>query len=72
MTGAILQLAAKGAQDAFLIGNSEITFFKTVYRRHTNFSMETIEQIFNNNVKFGQRLRCVIDRKGDLLSTRKS
>ena len=68
MTGAILQLAAKGAQDTFLVGKSEITFFKTIYRRHTNFSIETIEQIFNNEVKFGQRLRCLIDRKGDLLS----
>ena len=68
MTGAILQLAARGAQDTFLVGKSEITFFKTVYRRHTNFSIETIEQIFNNEVKFGQRLRCLIDRKGDLLS----
>ena len=68
MTGAILQLAAKGAQDTFLVGKSEITFFKTVYRRHTNFSIETIEQIFDNEVKFGQRIRCLIDRKGDLLS----
>ena len=48
MGGAILQLVAKGAQDAYLISKPEITFFKTVYRRHTNFSMECVKQQFDS------------------------
>lgn len=68
MGGAILQLVAKGAQDAYLISKPEITFFKTVYRRHTNFSIETIEQVFTNKVDFGSTINCIINHKGDLLS----
>ena len=56
MTGGILQLAAFGAEDLFFIGNPQITFFKTVYRRHTNFSVETIENSMNGNFGFGNRL----------------
>ena len=43
-----MQLVAYGAQDIYLTGNPQITFFKDVYRRHTNFSMEAIEQTFNS------------------------
>ena len=68
MGGAILQLAAKGAQDTYLIKNPEITFFKTVYRRHTNFSIETINCIFNNKVDFNSKIKCTIPSKGDLIS----
>ena len=42
-----MQLVAYGAQDIYLTGNPQITFFKVVYRRHTNFSMESIEQTWN-------------------------
>ena len=45
MGGGLLQLVAYGAQDVYLTGNPQITFFKVVYRRHTNFSIETIEQL---------------------------
>jgi hypothetical protein len=68
MGGAILQLAAKGAQDAYLIDKPQITFFKTVFRRHTNFSLETIETVFSNTVNFGQKVNCIIPSKGDLIS----
>ena len=44
MGGGLMQLVAYGAQDIYLTGNPQITFFKVVYRRHTNFSMETIQQ----------------------------
>ena len=47
MGGGLMQLVAYGAQDAFLTGNPEITFFKIVYRRHTNFAMESIQQVFD-------------------------
>ena len=51
-----MQLVAYGAQDIYLTGNPQITFFKVVYRRHTNFSMESIEQTFNGTADFGDWL----------------
>lgn len=67
MTGGILQLVAYGVQDVFLFGNPQITFFKTVYRRHTNFSREEFNLKFNNNLDFGKEATCKIARNGDLL-----
>ena len=51
MGGGLMQLVAYGAQDIYLTGNPQITFFKDVYRRHTNFSMEYIQQIINGTVR---------------------
>ena len=62
-----MQLVAYGAQDIYLTGNPQITFFKVVYRRHTNFSMEAIAQTFNGNVGYGQRVTSTISRNGDLV-----
>ena len=67
-TGALLQLAARGPQDAYLCSNSEITFFKTIYKRHTNFAIETINDIFINKVDFDEKLKYTVQRKGDLIS----
>ena len=67
MGGGLLQLVAYGAQDVYLTGNPQITFFKVVYRRHTNFSMESIEQTFNGTANFGNRVTCQISRNGDLI-----
>jgi len=63
-----MQLVAYGAQDIYLTGNPQITFFKVVYRRHTNFAVEAIEQTFNGSAAFGQKFSCTISRNGDLLS----
>lgn len=68
MGGGLLQLVAYGAQDVYLTGNPQITFFKSVYRRHTNFSMENIECVFNGAVGFGKRVVCPLPRNGDLVS----
>lgn len=62
-----MQLVAYGAQDIYLTGNPQITFFKVVYRRHTNFSMESIEQTFNGSADFGKKVTCTISRNGDLM-----
>ena len=62
-----MQLVAYGAQDIYLTGNPQITFFKVVYRRHTNFSMETIKQTFNGNVASGSTVTATISRNGDLV-----
>lgn len=68
MGGGLMQLVAYGAQDVYLTGNPQITFFKVVYRRHTNFSMESIEQTFNGNPSAGSKVTCTISRNGDLIS----
>ena len=62
-----MQLVAYGAQDIYLTGNPQITFFKVVYRRHTNFSMETIEQTLNGTAGPGKTSTCTISRNGDLV-----
>lgn len=67
MGGGLLQLVAYGAQDVYLTGNPQITFFKVVYRRHTNFSMESIQQTLNGTAGFGKRVTCQISRNGDLI-----
>jgi hypothetical protein len=67
MGGGLMQLVAYGAQDIYLTGNPQITFFKVVYRRHTNFSMESIEQTFNSTTDFGKIVDCTISRNGDLV-----
>ena len=67
MGGGLMQLVAYGAQDIYLTGNPQITFFKVVYRRHTNFSMESIEQTFNGTVGSGARLTATVSRNGDLV-----
>jgi hypothetical protein len=67
MGGGLMQLVAYGAQDVYLTGNPQITFFKVVYRRHTNFSIESIQQTFNGNATLGQRVTCQISRNGDLV-----
>ena len=67
MGGGLMQLVAYGAQDIYLTGNPQITFFKVVYRRYTNFSMESIEQTFNGTADFGKRVTCTISRNGDLI-----
>ena len=55
MGGGLMQLVAYGAQDIYLTGNPQITFFKVVYRRHTNFAMELIQQTFNGMVGCGNK-----------------
>jgi hypothetical protein len=67
MGGGLLQLVAYGAQDVYLTGNPQITFFKVVYRRHTNFAMEAIQQTFSGTVNFGGTVYCQISRNGDLI-----
>ena len=66
MGGGLMQLVAYGAQDVYLTGNPQITFWKVTYRRHTNFATESIEQTFNGQADFGRRVTCTISRNGDL------
>ena len=68
MAGGLLQLVAYGAQDVYLTGNPQITFFKVVYRRHTNFSVEAIKQTFAGTPNFGQEVSVTVQRNADLIS----
>jgi hypothetical protein len=68
MGGGLMQLVAYGAQDIYLTGNPQITFFKVVYRRHTNFAMEAIQQTINGSVAVGgSTVSATISRNGDLV-----
>jgi hypothetical protein len=68
MSGGLMQLVAYGAQDVYLTGNPQITFFKVVYRRYTNFAIETIQLNMNGSADFGKRVTCPITRNGDLVT----
>jgi len=64
-----LQLIYVGQEDIYLTANPQITFFKTVYKRHTNFAIDTVQENFNNKINFGQQIRCKLSKNGDLLSS---
>ena len=67
MTGGLMQLVANGSEDIYLTGNPQMTFFKMVYKRHTNFAIESIEQSINGDISFGTLFTATIARSGDLL-----
>ena len=67
MAGGLMQLVAYGAQDVYLTGNPKVTFFQAVYKRHTNFAMETIEQTMNGTAGAGGRVSVTVARNGDLI-----
>ena len=67
MGGGLVQLIAYGAQDIYLTGQPQITFFKSVYRRYTNFAIESIKQTINGSISFGSKTSITISRDADLL-----
>ena len=67
MAGGLMQLVAYGAQDVFLTGNPKVTFFQAVYKRHTNFAMENIEQTINGTAGNSGRISVTVARNGDLV-----
>ena len=67
MGGGLMQLVAYGAQDIYLTGNPQITFFKVVYRRHTNFAMESVDQTLNGGGGQGGKHTATVSRNGDLV-----
>uniref|UniRef100_A0A6C0H0P5 Major capsid protein N-terminal domain-containing protein n=1 Tax=viral metagenome TaxID=1070528 RepID=A0A6C0H0P5_9ZZZZ len=68
MAGGLIQIVAYGTADVFLTGMPQITFFKLVYRRHTNFAIENIEQDFSGIKNFGNIISCTLDKVGDLVN----
>ena len=67
MAGGLMQLVAYGAQDVYLTGNPEVTFYNAKYKRHTNFAMENIEQTLNGNPASSGRVSVTVARNGDLV-----
>lgn len=67
MTGGQIQLVAYGTEDIYLVNDPQITFFKVVYRRHTNFSTEHEKQTFAHSLDFGKRVTVTLSRNGDLV-----
>ena len=69
MGGGLMQLVAKGPQDKYLTSdNPQITFFKSVYKKHTNFAIESIKQEFDSGVDYGKTCVLTIDRNADLIN----
>ena len=69
MSGALLQISSLGPQDAYLTGNPEITLFKKVYMRYTNFSLETVQVTFDGgSINFGSTSTVTLEQTGDLIS----
>ena len=69
MAGGLMQLVSIGLEDLYLSTDPEITFFKMVYKRHTNFSQEPVKQLFSTSPDFGKRVSCTLSKTADLLST---
>jgi hypothetical protein len=69
MAGGLIQLVSIGLEDLYLSSEPEITFFKIVYKRHTNFSQEPVKQLFSTSPDFGKRVSCTLSKTADLLST---
>ena len=67
MAGGLLQLVAYGAQDAYITGNPQITFFKGLFKRHTNFAMEAFRVNFNGQAGWGTKHSAILGRNADLL-----
>ena len=67
MAGGLIQLVAQGAESMYLTGNPQMSYFKCVYKRHTNFATEYIEEIFDKTVDFGRTAHCKIGRNADLI-----
>lgn len=68
MPGGLINIATYGSQDVFLTGTPEITYFKLVYRRHTNFAMESIRLKFDDTINFGKSSTITIPKSGDLIN----
>jgi hypothetical protein len=68
MGGSLMQIVAKGVQDTALTGNPQISFFKVVYKRHTNFGIETLSIPFDSTPFLGKKVSCTLPRNGDLVS----
>ena len=67
MTGGLIQLVTFGTEDLFLTGVPQMSFFKLVYRRHTNFSIEAVQVPFDTATDFGKQMVLTVPKNGDLI-----
>jgi hypothetical protein len=69
MGGGLIQLVSYGTEDLYLTDKPDITFFKCIYKRHTNFAIEPVKQLFSSKGDFGERVSCTISKNGDLMGS---
>ena len=67
MSSGIVQLVAIGAQDEFIMGNPEISFFNSTFKRHSNFSQSVEKQTIRGDVKNNSMSSVQIEKSGDML-----
>lgn len=67
MTAGFLQLTVNGEQDTYLTGNPQISFFKSVFKRYSKFSIQTLSQDISGTPNFGNTINCLLNKSGDLL-----
>lgn len=67
MGGGLLQIVSSTNEDLFITSKPQITFFKLVFYRYTNFSIETIEEFFDGAPDFGESVTCTLAKTGDLI-----
>ena len=68
MSGALIELVAKGAQDAYLTGEPQVSFFHQTYKRHTNFAQKPVPVQYTGTAVASQQINMKLTNKGDLLS----
>ncbi len=66
-TNALMQLAAYGEQDLYLTDNPQFTFWKSIYKKHSNFSIESLPQTLVGLANFGTKISAIISKEGDLM-----
>ena len=63
-----LNLAITGIQDQWLTGEPEFSYFLMNFKRHTKFSIESIETPFDGDIDYDVSVECRIPKnKGDLI-----
>lgn len=67
MSAGVVQLTARGVQDAYLNGKPDVSYFVGIYRRHSQFALQTVEYPFDSQVNFGDSAKVKIPYKGDLI-----
>ena len=68
MSGGIVQLVATGAQDAWLTGKPEVSFYRSSYKRYTHYANSPERQLIQGNPSAGNISTIRLEKKGDLVN----
>ena len=67
MSAALIDLVSVGAQDVYITGDPQVSFFRQNYKRHTNFAIKPERIDYIGSFKAGAEIKIPIRSKGDLL-----